>query len=108
MKAKKEWNEKDFIIVKGALVNYFNYKVFKNHRGEDVAMPGVFESLEMILGLPYTSSSKYAMMGLDCNAIFYHPYEDNFHYDHVFMTEENNVMLVLMDSMEKEIIIQLT
>jgi hypothetical protein len=108
MKAKNEWNEKDFNAVNSAILNYFSGKVFKNHRGETVIPSGIFENLENLLGLPYTSSSSYAMYTLDCNVHLFHPKETGFKYDHVFITESGNVILVLMDSEEKEMTIQLT
>ena len=108
MKAKKEWSELDHIRVNSALVNYFNYKSFINHRNEKVTMPGLFTNLETVLGLPYTSSSMYAMLSMDCNVKIFHPYETNFYYDHVFVNTDNMVYLVLMNNFENEMIIPIS
>jgi hypothetical protein len=105
---KKEWNEKDFDLANSSILNYFSYKTLKNQRGENVTMRGILNRLEEQLGLPYTSSSSFACMALDCNSHFYHPTEKDFRFDYVAITEDNKIFIALCDNEdEKEMFIQI-
>lgn len=102
---KKDWSTEDFNKVKNALTAYFSGKLLVNHRDESVKMPYSFEKIEMILGLPYTSTSMCPMMGLDCNVHFKVPRNTDYHYSHVVLDDMKNVVLIAWNKDEHEIFI---
>ena len=99
---KKEWTPADFDRVEKRLLKYFRGKSFCNHRNgiNYFSNNTTFEQLENVLGLPYTSSSSHAMMSMDCNInLFFNP---AWHFDRVVIDENNDVLIVLQTSEEKE------
>ena len=104
---KKEWSKEDFANVQKAITKYFKNKSFVNHRNERVNMPATFNKIEMVIGLPYTSSSSYAMMAMDCNVQLTCIEYEGFHYDHVAINEDGNIYLIVLDRDENKKLIKL-
>ena len=96
----QDWDEKDFDAIHTAIYNYFAGRVFVNHRNENVLFPYNMERIELILGLPYTSSGVNPQIALDCNVHILYPKNTRFHYDFVALDEEKNVVFVLSDEEE--------
>lgn len=99
---KKEWSENDFKNVERAIMKYFAGKVFINHAPKNILFPYDLEGIENILGMPYTSSSSFAMMALDCNNNIKHPKNTDFYYSYVALDTNNQIYLVLQDIEENE------
>jgi hypothetical protein len=104
---KKEWNREDFTKAQKAITKYFKGKVLINHRNEKVLMPSAFRGIESVIGLPYTSSSSYAMQSMDCNVHLNAPEFPGYHYDHAAISEDDRVVLILQDKNENQEFIQI-
>jgi hypothetical protein len=100
MELKKEWNRNDFTKVDRKLCQYFGGKSFKNHRGEMEYCPRPLAKLEMVLGLPYTSTGIFACYSLSCNTNLFH--DEKYYYDYAAMTKNGDVVLLLSDYEENE------
>lgn len=103
---KNEWLPQDHTKVNKALCKYFGGKVFINHRNENVLMRYDLEGLQNILGLPYTSTSSFAMLALDCNVHIKYPQNIDFYYHYVAMNVKGQIFLALCDNEENEILIK--
>lgn len=95
---KKEWSEYETLGV-----IQFIEKYFKEHKEDFKIVAGNFkawESIDSILGLPYTSSSSYAMLDATCNVDCRNT--DNLRLDHFALTENNILIAVYQDDNENE------
>lgn len=101
---KKDWTEEDFNRVEKAIYNNFAGKVFKK---ENINFPYSMKQIEIILGLPYTSTSMCPMIALDCNRHISYPKRTEYHYSFVALDSNKNVIFVLMDKDENEIYLRI-
>jgi hypothetical protein len=100
MKLKKEWSKEEFTKVNNALVKFFGNKTFINHRGEKVFCPKSLSKLNMLLGLPYTSTGAFACFSLSCNVQLFE--SKRYYFDCAAISEANEVVLILSDNEENE------
>lgn len=100
---KKEWTREDFKKVDRKLRLYFGGKSFKNHYGKMEYCPRRMADLEMVLGLPYTSSGIFACYSLSCNTNLY--FDESFYFDYAVIDEAGRVCLILSDKDENEKVI---
>lgn len=97
-----EWSKGQWFKVERNLVRLFNMKILTDHRGNKSKMYGL-KSLENFFGLPYTSSSSFALMAADTNTMWYVDNDKKYKFDYVAMDKDEKVYMVAMDSEENEI-----
>lgn len=103
---KKEWTEQDFDLVYKTIRDYIGGKRYTTHTGKSLFISK--PEIEDVLGLPYTSSSSYAMLSMDCNVHIHSNDFKSYHFDHVGIDDNGSVVLVLMNSKEHRILITIT
>lgn len=96
MKFIKEWNnyEETTMKVYKAFARWEkkNLIVLNNKRDRNI---------EYTYGLPYTSSSAFAMISnTNCKAEYIH--NRNLHFEYIAITEENKIVVALWDAEENE------
>ena len=99
-KFKTEWSEADFKNVNKALRKLFSIKTLQNHRGENKVIRGI-QDIESFFGLPYTSSSSYAMIG-NTNTRYCVDVEENYNIELFAITTDNKIILEAWDNEENE------
>ena len=97
---KKEWNEQDNKTVNHAIKKLFLMQVLTDHRGSKRTMY-TMSSIEDFFGLPYTSSSSYAMVS-NTNTEYYIDTDNQFNIEHFALTEDGKVILSAWDKEENE------
>ncbi|MBZ9622877.1 hypothetical protein G9F71_008425 [Clostridium sp. FP2] len=95
---KTEWNDTDFKNVNKALKKLFINKTLIDHRGLAQKMYSL-NDIEMFFGLPYTSSSSYAMIG-NTNTQYYIDVEEQFNIELFAVTTDNKIILEAWDNEE--------
>jgi hypothetical protein len=76
----KEWNYAETKGMESIIHDFFRGQKLKNHEGKTL-IPYSKKDIDDVFGLPYTSSSSYAMLSADCNNHIYlneHEYIDHF------------------------------
>ncbi|WP_207669512.1 hypothetical protein [Clostridium tagluense] len=99
-KFKTEWDDKDFQKVNRALIKLFYLKSLMNHRG-NIKKIYELKDIESFFGLPYTSSSSYAMIG-NTNTIFSVDNEGLYNIELFAITEDDKIILEVWDNEENE------
>lgn len=97
---KTEWNDKDQIRVNNALRKVFLHKTLIDHNNNNKYMY-TLKDVEYFFGLPYTSSSSFAMIG-NTNTLYYVDIENQFNIEFFAITEDNKVILSAWDNEENE------
>lgn len=109
-KMKEEWKDADFKAMKQALKNFFLFKSLQTKDGVKILY--TYNDLENLLGLPYTSSSKFAGVWVTNTELYSNDFSGcNFslyHYIGFAITEQGNkCAAILWDKDENEILIEL-
>jgi len=99
---KNEWNENEFSLVPRKLAKYFKGKTLIDHNNQKLYFNGSIAQIENCFGIPYTSSSSFALMSLDCNEEFKLTKNDRFHFSYVAINQKNEIVLCLHDNEENE------
>lgn len=95
----KDWNEDQQKEVNNIITNYFAYKTFKDQNNNTIVMSGIFSKIDNILGLAYTSSSSFPMLGI-CNVNLY--LDDEYYFNYIYIDTNYNVCISLQDDKEQE------
>ena len=95
-----EWDEKQTKVVEKAIKNLFSMKVLTYHRGNKSKMY-TFKNIEYFFGLPYTSSSSFAMLG-NTNTRYCLDQEEKYNIDCFGLGKDGNVYIFCTDEDEKE------
>ena len=101
----KEWNDKQQEIVSNKLMELFHNKTVYDHHNKKYFI-NTLEKLELFLGLPYTSSSQYAMLGIT-NTLFKIDIDNQFNLEYICMDDNNNVLMVAMDRDQQEVFLKI-
>ena len=102
---KPEWNDKDEKSVNKAIKNLFSMKTLTDHRGQKRTMY-TMEQIEDFFGLPYTSSSSFAMVS-NCNTECFVDDEKQFNIEYFALTQYNKVVMRVQDKEENERLFEL-
>lgn len=97
---KKEWNEQDEKTVNHAIKRLFIMKTLTDHNGYKHTMY-TMSNIEDFFGLPYTSSSSFAMIS-NCNTEYFIDTENKFNIEYFTLTEDGKVILSAWDTDENE------
>jgi len=97
---KEEWNDQEFSFVDKAIRNLFIRKTLTDHRGDKRRMVNM-EVIEDFFGLPYTSSSSFAMYGVT-NTRFCLDNEEEYGIDCFCLGNDGNVYIWCTDIEENE------
>ena len=95
---KEEWIDTDFKNVNKALKKMFISQSLKDHHGTVKTMHSL-KDIEYFFGLPYTSSSSYAMVG-NTNTQYYIDIEENFNIELFAVTQDNKIIMEVWDNEE--------
>jgi hypothetical protein len=90
---KKEWDVKDEKRVNKAVMNLFRGKTMidEHHQNKKYTF-FAFSQVSDFLGLPYTSTSSFAMIS-NCNTECFIDEENQYNIEFFALTEDNKVML---------------
>ena len=102
---KPEWNDKDEKTVNKAIKNLFSMKTLTDHRGQRRALY-TMEQIEDFFGLPYTSSSSFAMVS-NCNTECFVDDEKQFNIEYFALAQDNKVVMSVQDKDENERLFEL-
>ena len=97
---KAEWTEKESKKVDKVIKNLFSMKTLTDHRGDKKTLYTMAQ-IEDFFGLPYTSTSRYAMLG-NCNTRFCVDKEEKFNIEFFALTTDDKVVLSAWDIEENE------
>ena len=97
---KPEWNDQETKKVDRAIRSLFSMQTLENHRGEKHKMY-TMNNIENFFGLPYTSSSSFAMLGIT-NTRFSFDTENEFGIDCFALGNDSNVYVWCSDREENE------
>jgi hypothetical protein len=97
---KAEWNDKDQKIINAALRRCFSMKTLEDHRGQKQTMY-TLSHIENFFGLPYTSSSSFAMIS-NTNTESFIDQENKWNIEYFALTEDNKPILAAWDREENE------
>ena len=97
---KKEWTDTDEKTVQKAIKRLCLMKTLKDHNGIRHTLY-TWEQIEEFFGLPYTSSSCYAMIN-NCNTEYFIDIENQFNIKFFALTENGKVILSAWDRDENE------
>jgi len=86
----KEWNYVETKGMECIIHEFFKGKKLKNHKGKTIT-PFTKKDIDDVFGLPYTSSSDYAMLGADCNNWIY--INDKEHISHFAIRKEQPILI---------------
>jgi hypothetical protein len=100
----QEWNDKEFQTVKEAIRKLFGMKRLIDLQGITRFMKD-YESIELFFGLPYTSSSDFAMLS-NTNTIYYLDTENKYNIDCFGLGKDGKVYIFCTDADENEIVYQ--
>lgn len=98
-KFKTEWTRHEFTVMEKAIVKHFRNKVVATRDG-DIHFTTSYKKICEVFGLPYTSTSAYAMMSADCNTNGYYKGDERKHYDHFAMSVDGKPFAVVSDGDE--------
>jgi hypothetical protein len=99
-KFKAEWNDTEYKKINKAVKNLFSMKTLTDHRGNKKTLY-TMDQIEDFFGLPYTSSSSFAMIS-NTNTQYYVDTENKFNIEYFALTEDNRVILSAWDEDENE------
>jgi len=110
VKFKKEWTPDQFKSIEKAIVKHFNRRVYLRYctSGEMTAtrIYASYSQIDEILGLAYTSTSKYAGYWI-CNVTASFDEENIYHYNAFTIGNNGKFYAVLQDDNENELCIEL-
>lgn len=95
-----EWNDKQFDKVNKVLKKFFFGKTLKDHNGRQKTLY-TLSQIEDFFGLPYTSTSEYAMIS-NCNCESFIDNNDTLNIEHFALSNDNHVVMVTWDRQENE------
>jgi len=95
---KKEWSDTDYKNINKALRKLFISKSLISHRSKAIIIH-TLKDIEYFFGLPYTSSSSYAMIG-NTNTIYHVDIEENYNIELFAVTTDNKIILEAWDKEE--------
>lgn len=101
----QEWNDLQERKAIRKFENLFQFKTLTDHNGNKRYIKDL-ESLENFFGLPYTSSSNYAMIS-NTNTMYYVDNNKIYNLDHVAMDINEDVYIVASDINEQEIYLKI-
>ncbi len=96
-----EWNDKQFKKVNRTLMKLFKGHVLTDHRGRKILIT-TQSVLDNFFGLPYTSSSGFAMLS-NTNTLYYVDADNKYNLEYVALDKNENVYLVAYDKDENAI-----
>ena len=97
---KAEWTDADEKKVNKAVKNLFSMKTLTDHRGAKHTMY-TLSDIENFFGLPYTSSSSFAMIS-NTNTEFHVDTDNQYNIEYFALTDDNKVILSAWDREENE------
>lgn len=97
---KQEWDDKEAKEVSKAIKNLFEMKTLTDHRGQERTLY-TMDQIEDFFGLPYTSSSSFAMVS-NCNTRFCVDKEEQYNIEYFALTKDNKVIMGAWDKDENE------
>ena len=97
---KQEWTDKEVDFVDKTIRNLFIRKTLTDHRGDKHRMINM-ETIEDFFGLPYTSTSSFAMYGIT-NTRFCLDNEELYGIDCFGLGNDGNVYIWCTDREENE------
>ena len=97
-----EWNPAQFKAIEKAICRHFAAAPIRTNKGEFPAQYRSFEALGDILGIAYTSSSKYAAYWV-CNLEAFSQYP-GFYYVGFAISESGQLYAILWNENENEIL----
>lgn len=97
---KPEWSDEEYKKVNKAIKNLFSMKTLTDHRGHKRTLY-TMEQIEDFFGLPYTSSSSFAMVG-NCNTEFFVDKEEKYNIEYFALTQDNKVIMSVWDRDQNE------
>jgi hypothetical protein len=97
---KKEWSDTDEKTVNRAIKKLFSMQTLTDHRGQKQTMY-TMANIEDFFGLPYTSSSSFAMIS-NTNTEYYIDTDNQYNIEFFALTEDNRVILSAWDKEENE------
>lgn len=98
----KEWDDKQQKTVENAIKKLFIMKTLTDHNSNKKTMY-TFKAIEYFFGLPYTSSSSFAMLS-NCNTRYCLDTENQYNIDCFGLGNDNKVYIFCTDNKENEII----
>lgn len=107
IKMLDEWTQAQFRAIEKAIVKHFLKEgVLNTHKGKHrLSILDTYKSIDSILGLAYTSSSRSAMLGI-CNVDLY-SHVPGYKYEFFTISENGTMYANLWDAKENEILIEL-
>lgn len=100
---KKEWSDGEFKAVERAIFKLFKGNISTLHGNHFITS---FGQLNTVLGLAYTSSGQYAILGI-CNTNIWLDLERKFRYEMFCLGRDGNIYAELWDAEENEIYIKI-
>lgn len=97
---KSEWSDDEYKKVNKAIKNLFSMQTVTDHRGQKRTLY-TMDQIEDFFGLPYTSSSSFAMVG-NCNTRFCVDKEEQYNIKYFALTQDNKVVMGVWDKDENE------
>lgn len=97
---KKEWNDTEFTKVYKKVYRLFSGKFLTDHRGDKRYMSSN-DSIDDFFGLPYTSSSSFAMIS-NTNTQYYIDTDNSFNIEYFALTNNGDVVMAVWDTDENE------
>ena len=97
---KKEWTDEDEKKVNHAIKKLFIMKTLTDYRGVKRSL-NRWCDIEEFFGLPYTSSSSFAMIS-NTNTEYFIDTENQFNIEYFALTEDGKVILSAWDRKENE------
>jgi hypothetical protein len=105
VKFLEEWNANHFDIMKQAIKRHFGNKMIDTYHGK-TRFPSVYNAIDQVLGLAYTSSSKCAMLSI-CNTEAWLDQDRIYSYQYFAIGEGNIPYAICQDKNENELCIRL-
>ena len=99
-KFKTDWTDTDEKTVNKAIKKLFLMQTLTDHRGSKKTMY-TMANIEDFFGLPYTSSSSFAMVS-NTNTEYYIDMEKQYNVEYFALTEDNKVILSAWNREENE------
>lgn len=95
-----EWNDKQNKQVENEIRRLFSMKVLTDHRGNSRTMY-TYKTIEDFFGLPYTSSSSFAILS-NCNTRYCLDTEEKFNINCFGFGKDEKVYILCTDAEENE------
>ena len=102
---KPEWSDEDEKTVNKAIKNLFSMKTLTDHRGQKRTMY-TMDQIQDFFGLPYTSSSSFAMVS-NTNTECFIDDEKQYNIEYFALTKDNKVVMGVWDREENERLFEL-